>query len=462
MEGFTFDTGPTLVTAPHLLDDIWAAAGRRLGDYVELLPLRPFYEVRFRDGGKFTYAPPGSSNLLGGRLDDVSEMMEKEIARFNPADVAGYRRFMAASGELYERAFEQLARRPFLTLASFARVLPELVRSRAQRSVYDFVASYLHHEQLRVVFSFHPLFIGGNPFRASAIYSIVPYLERTGGVWYARGGMHALVQGMERLIVDLGGTVVCGNPVREIVVRAGRVAGVRVESGEEIPAGVVVSNADVANTYTGLVPSAHRRRNSDSRLHRFGYSMSCFILYLGLDRQYPHLRHHTILMPRRYREVVQAIFSGRFLEDDLALYLHMPTRTDPDLAPPGGETMYALVPVPNLKSNLDWPGAGDRLREGVLAILEDELGLEDVRRHIVVERRFTPLDFRDELNSHLGAGFSIEPTLFQSAYFRPHNRSEDVEGLYLVGAGTHPGAGLPGVFLSAEIAAGLIGPASRG
>jgi phytoene desaturase len=382
--------------------------------------------------------------------------MEEEIARFRPQDVAGYRRFMADTASLHDRAFEQLARQPFHSLAAFARVAPELVRLGAHRSVYSFVSQYFADARLRTVFSFHPLFIGGNPFRASSIYSIVPYLERAGGVWFARGGMYALVEAMGRLLSSLGGEVRCGDGVAEIMVERGRATGVLLGSGAALPADAVVSNADVATTYMQLIPPQHRRRNSDARMRRFGYSMSCYILYLGLNRQYPDLRHHTIVMPRRYRDVVQAIFAGRLLEDDLAIYVHAPTRTDPSLAPPGGESIYALVPVPNLASGIDWAIAGDRLRGRVLEALRDELGMADVEQHIAVERRFTPLDFQAQLASHLGSGFSIEPTLLQSAYFRPHNRSEDVAGLYLVGAGTHPGAGLPGVLMSAEIGANLV------
>jgi phytoene desaturase len=234
------------------------------------------------------------------------------------------------------------------------------------------------------------------------------------------------------------------------------VAGVGLDSGDVLAADAVVSNADVAATLAGLLPPAYRRRDRLRRRPPYSYSMSCFLLYLGLDRQYPELAHHTVLMPRDFRRAVGTIFRGGLDQDDLAVYLHTPTRTDPALAPPGGESMYALVPVPNLAGTLDWADAGAALRDRTIALLRDGLGLHDIERHIVVERRFTPIDFRDDLRSHLGAAFSIEPTLWQSAYFRPHNRQSTVPGLYLVGAGTHPGAGIPGVLLSAEITAGLV------
>ncbi|HEX8959063.1 MAG TPA: phytoene desaturase family protein [Solirubrobacterales bacterium] len=456
--GYTFDWGPTLVTAPDLFESVFASAGRRLSDYAELLPLRPFYEVRFGDGSSFSYGAQVHGERRPEDRSDLSAAMEAEIARLSPGDVEGYRRFMRDTAWIYERGFSQLAHRPFHSPVDFAKVLPDLVRLGAQRSVYDFVAGYVKDPNLRVVFSFHPLFLGGDPFRSSAIYSIIPKLTQDGGVWYARGGMHSLAQGLGRLLTDLGGTIRLGEPVERILVEGGKAAGVRLASGEVVRADKVVSNADAAATYLDLVPDPYRRRAA-SRVQRYGYSMSCFILYLGLSRQYPHLRHHTILMPRDYRGVVKAIFSGRLKDDDLALYVHMPTRTDPTMAPPGGESLYALVPVPNLKADIDWTTYGDVLRDKTVRLLEQSLGMADLERHIVVERRVTPLDFRDDLRSYLGAGFSIEPTLFQSAYFRPHNLSGDLPGLYLVGAGTHPGAGVPAVLLSAEITAGLIGAA---
>jgi len=436
--GFTWDMGPTIVTAPHLLDALWRAAGRRLSDDLDLTPLQPFYEIRFRDGRRFAYGGPG---------------MLDEIARFDAGDVVGYRRFMADTGAMYRRAFESLGRQPFGQLGTFLGVVPELVRIGGLSSVYAYVSRYFRNEHLRTVFSFHPLFIGGNPFRASAFYAIVPYLESQGGVLFARGGTHALVRAMARLLESLGGQIRAGAPVAEILARDGRAAGVRTTRGDDLPADIVVSNADPAATWR-MLPGRPRFRS-------YRYSMSCFVLYLGLRGICPELRHHTVLMPRDYSGVVQDVFRGRLREDDLALYVHAPTRTDRSLAPPGCESLYALVPVPNLNGEPDWPAVGDRLREHVLGLLRDELGIADVERRIAVEHRFTPIEFRDQLNSERGAAFSIEPTLLQSAYLRPHNKPALLPGLYLVGAGTHPGAGIPGVLMSAEIAASLIGPAAE-
>jgi phytoene desaturase len=442
-DGFTFDMGPSLITAPHLLEDIWTAAGRSLKEDITLVPLSPFYRIYFHDGRYFDY--------WGTAAED-----EAEIAKFEPRDVAGYRTFLADTQRIYKRAFADLADQPFLKLSRFLGVAPELVRLGAQRSVYSFVSHYFRNPQLRMVFSFHPLFIGGNPFRASAIYSIVPYLERLGGVHFAPGGMYSLVEAMERLFRSLGGEIRCGMPVEQILLKENSTKGVRLEDGSILQSDVVIANSDVASTYLYLLPASASPRPVTRRLKHYHYSMSCFLLYLGINRKYEHLRHHTIIMPDRYRELIHDIFDGQGIPGDLALYLHVPTKTDPSMAPSGCESLYVLAPVPNLAHGVDWAHEAPAFRDKIIHFLEQEAGLEGLEASIVTEYAFTPLDFASELRSYLGAAFSIEPTLFQSAYFRPHNRSNDMEGLYFVGAGTHPGAGIPGVLLSANITSRLV------
>lgn len=442
-KGFTFDMGPTLITAPDLLEDLWKLAGRDLHTDLDLVELSPFYRICFQDGRAFDY---------WGK----PEQDEEEIARFEPRDVEGYRRFLAESKQLYERAFVDLAAQPFLTMGDFLRVTPELLSYGAQRSVYSTVARFFRDPALRMVFSFHPLFIGGNPFRASSIYSIVPYLERLGGVHFARGGMYRVVEALADVFRALGGEVRCGVPVAQILLKERQASGVLLEDGTTLHAEAVVANSDVAQTYLNLLPAEARPRLFTQRLKQYRYSMSCFLLYLGLNQQYPQLRHHTIFMPQDYRKLIHKIFDGHGLPADLALYLHTPTRTDPLLAPPGGESLYVLAPVPNLAHGIDWTNQAQVLRERIVHFLEHEAGLTGLSGSIVVERQFTPLDFAAELRSHLGAAFSIEPTLTQSAYFRPHNRSGAFAGLYFVGAGTHPGAGIPGVLLSAELTSKLV------
>ncbi len=442
-DGFTFDMGPSLITAPHLLEDIWRAAGLSLKDDIALVPLSPYYRIYFHDGRYFDY--------WGTAAED-----EAEIAKFEPRDVQGYRSFLADTQRIYERAFADLADQPFLTLGGFLGIAPELVRFGAQRSVYSYVSRYFRNPQLRMVFSFHPLFIGGNPFRASAIYSIVPYLERLGGVHFTPGGMYSLVEAMERLFRTLGGEVRCGMPVEQILLHERCATGVRLEDGISLQADVVVANSDVATTYLNLLPASARTKTVTRRLTNYHYSMSCFLLYLGINRQYEHLRHHTIIMPDSYQKLIHVIFDGQGIPEDLALYLHIPSKTDPSMAPPGGDSLYVLAPVPNLAHGIDWEKEAPAFRNKIIHFLEHEVGLEGLEASIVTEHAFTPLDFASELRSYLGAAFSIEPTLFQSAYFRPHNRSNDIDGLYFVGAGTHPGAGIPGVLLSANITSRLV------
>jgi phytoene desaturase len=441
--GFTFDMGPTLITAPDLLENLWHAAGQDLHKHITLTPLSPFYRIIFHDGRSFDYW-------------GTTEQDEAEIARFEPRDIAGYRAFLAATQQIYQRAFVDLAAQPFLTPGDFLRVLPELLRLKAQHSVYSFASRYFRDPHLRMVFSFHPLFIGGNPFRASSIYSIVPYLERKGGVHYAQGGMYALIEGLERLFRSLGGDIRYGTPVERILLHQQQVTGVRLADATSLPAPIVIANSDVATTYLHLLPQEQQSQALNKRLQNYRYSMSCFLLYLGLNRQYPQLRHHTIYMPQHYRQLIAHIFDGHGLPQDLALYLHAPTRTDPTLAPPGAESLYVLVPVPNLAHGIDWQQTAPILREQILLFLEHEAGLSGLADSIITEKIFTPLDFASQLRSHLGAAFSIEPTLLQSAYFRPHNRSSTIAGLYFVGAGTHPGAGIPGVLLSAELTSRLV------
>lgn len=441
--GFTWDMGPSLITAPHLLRDLWASAGRDFDREIPMQRLDPFYRIYFRDGRHFDYG--------SGTAQD-----EAEVAKFNPADVQGLRNFLAHTETIHRRAFDDLAGQPFDEFRSFVGVVPELVKLGAQRSVYSLVSKHFQDPYLRMVFSFHPLFIGGNPLRASSIYSIVPFLERQGGVHYTPGGMYSIVEGMERLFRDLGGEVITGEPVGRILADRGRVSGVRTVRGEIVPADAVVANSDAATTYLTLLPSAHRKRLTTTRMRRYRYSMSCFLLYLGLNRRYEQLKHHTILMPDDYPRLLKETFDGQGMPSDLALYLHAPTKSDASMAPPGCESLYVLVPVPHLGRGINWNRDGDAFRDRVIRYLEHDFGMDGLEASIVAEHRFTPLDFQDQLGSYLGSAFSIEPTLFQSAWFRPHNRSRELPGLYFAGAGTHPGAGLPGTLLSAQITSDLV------
>lgn len=436
-DGFTFDAGPTIITAPFLLEELWRLAGRRLADDVELRALTPFYRVRFDDGATFDC----TSNPAA---------MRTEVARFAPDDVEGYEAFMRASEAIYRVGFEQLGHVDFGSWKTMARIVPDMMRLRGYRSVWGLVSSFVRDPRLRVVLSFHPLLIGGNPFSATSIYAMIAFLEREYGVHFAVGGTGRLVEGMARLIRGQGGTLRCNAEVAEIEVSGGRACGVRLASGEHVAADIVVSNACSAWTYRHLLPRAARHRWTDRRIERARYSMSLFVWYFGTKRRYESVPHHTILLGPRYRELLVDIFKRKVLAEDFSLYLHRPTASDPSLAPPGCDAFYVLSPVPHLDAGIDWTQTAERYRSAIARHLSRTLlpGLED---EIVTQRLMTPQDFQDRLLSFRGAAFGLEPVLTQSAWFRPHNRSEEVENLYLVGAGTHPGAGLPGVLSSARV-----------
>lgn len=443
-DGFTFDGGPTVITAPWLIEELFTEAGRDPKDYLTIVPVDPFYKIFFESGETFHY-------------NDDPEGMEREVARFNPADVDGYRRFLAKTEDIFKTGFG-LIDSPFLTVGSMVKVLPDLVRLRADRPVYRYVSRYIRDERLRRVFSFHPLLVGGNPFQTTSIYTLILFLERHWGVWFAMGGTGAVVDALGRLFRELGGEIRLESEVEgiEIDERSGRASGVKLKGGATVQSDAVVCNGDVAQAYRTLIPAKFRKRNSDSHIEKLKYSMSLFVHYFGTDRQYSEIPHHSIMLGERYEGLLDDIFNRNHLSDDFSLYLHRPTATDPSLAPPGCDAFYVLSPVPHLASGTDWRIEGKRYRDRIVRYLEERY-LPDLSRHIVTERWIDPLHFRDTLNSHLGSAFSVAPTLTQSAWFRPHNRSEDIPNLYFVGAGTHPGAGMPGVISSAKIVAKLIG-----
>ncbi len=376
--------------------------------------------------------------------------MRAEVARLAPGDVAGYERFVRASESIFRVGFEQLAHVPFGRWTDMARIVPSMIRLGSFRSVYGMVAAHVRDDRLRQVLSFHPLLVGGNPFSTTSIYTLIAFLERRWGVHFPIGGTGALVQGLVDLVEGLGGEVRCGAPVEEVRISRGRATGVRLASGEVIDAAVVVSNADAAWTYKNLVPAAARRRWTDARIERARYSMGVFVWYFGTKRRYPGVAHHNILLGPRYRALLDDIFFRKTLADDFSLYLHRPTATDPALAPEGCDTFYVLSPVPHLESGTDWAAKAEPYRRAIEAKLEATL-LPGLRESLVVSEMMTPQHFADDLLAFRGAAFGMEPVLTQSAWFRPHNASEDVQGLYLVGAGTHPGAGVPGVLSSARV-----------
>ncbi len=446
-DGFTFDAGPTIVTAPWLIDDLFALGGKKTADYVKLIPIDPFYNVRFEDGSVFHY---------NGTREDVLA----QVRKFNPDDVEGYKRFLKKAERIFKTGFD-LIDKPFSTFSSMFKVLPDLIRLRSDKSVAKFAFEHLKDDRLRQVFSFHPLLVGGNPFHTTSIYALIHHLEQKWGVWFAMGGTGALVQAFVEYFQDLGGKLVLNTAVEEILVddRSNRATGVRLADGTVMQADAVVSNGDVATTYLKLIPSRYRKKYTDRKVKGMNYSMSLFVIYFGTDRKYENMAHHEIIMGPRYRGLLEDIFTNKTLSPDFSLYLHRPTATDPSLAPEGCDSWYVLSPVPHLGGDVDWEKTAQEYRDRIMAYLEERY-MPGLSKHIVSERRVDPRYFRDAMSSHLGSAFSVEPTLMQSAWMRPHNVSEDIPNLYLAGAGTHPGAGLPGVISSGKIVADLIGDAA--
>lgn len=436
-QGFSFDMGPTVITAPYLIDELFTLLDRDRRDYLEMMPVDPFYRIDFHDGSKFDY------------VGDEERLLAR-IREFNPPDVDNYRRLAQKMRTIFDIGYTQLSDVPFDRLVDMLRAVPDLVRLGSFRSVYSMVASYIQDERLRQVFTFQPLLVGGNPFRVTSVYCLIHWLERKWGVHFAKGGTAALVRSLAKLLEDVGVEIRTNAPVSEIEVDdSGKAVAVRLEDGERIPCRLVIANADPSFVYTRMIDPKHRRKHSDRSVRRRRPSMSLFVAYFGTKRTYSELAHHTIVLGPRYRGLLTDIFDKRVLAEDFSLYLHAPTRSDSSLAPPGHEAFYVLSPVPNNRSGLNWSELGDAYLDRIYQELEQR-GIPDLHENLVTSQFITPDHFENELRSIDGAAFGLEPLLTQSAWFRYHNRSEDISGLYFVGASVHPGAGLPGVISTAK------------
>ncbi len=440
--GYTFDGGPTVITDPDCLKELFATAGRQIEDYVTLLPVSPFYRLCWEDGTHFDY------------VNDDAEL-ERQIIELNADDLDGYRRYHAYSEEVYKEGYVKLGTVPFLNFKDMLQAAPNLMRLQSYKDVYTRVSDFIKDEKLRRAFSFHTLLVGGSPFETSSIYALIHALERSGGVWFAKGGTGALVQGLVRLFQDIGGQLILSTEVEEIKTNDNRVTGLVLNGGSELEADLVASNADVVHTYAKLLGKHPRGRRYGKSLGNKRHSMSLFVTYFGLRVKHPELKHHSVLFSERYRELIKEIFHGHELPEDFSLYLHAPSVTDDSLAPEGCSAYYVLSPVPHLgQADLDWDEIGPKYREKILTYLEEH-HIPNLRRDLDVVHSLTPFGFRDQMNAHHGSAFSIEPILTQSAWFRPHNRDDQISNMYIVGAGTHPGAGIPGVVGSAKATAGL-------
>lgn len=436
-DGFVFDTGPTIITAPWLLDELWELVGKKVSDDIDLRLMTPFYDVRFDDGSIFT-------------LSGDKAAMRREIEKFSKDDVANFDRFMTRSKAIYEYGFADLANVSFDSLKTMLKSAPKIMALGGYRTVYGMVSKYIKHPKLRIALSLHPLLIGGNPYSVTAMYCLINYLESNWGVHFVMGGTGKLVDGLVGLIEQQGGMMHYNSEVDRINVTGGRATGVTLKNGTRMDADIVVSNADAAWTYEKMLPDVKRRRWTSGKINRTRYSMGLFVWYFGTNRKYDDVPHHSMVLGPRYKELLSDIFHHKRLGDDFSMYLHRPTATDPSMAPEGCDTFYALVPVPHLDAEIDWATEGEKFRDRVEKRLEETVmpGLGDT---VISSTFVTPKDFETRLNSFKGAGFGPEPVIWQSAWFRAHNRSEEIDGLYMVGASTHPGAGIPGVITSARV-----------
>jgi len=474
-DGFIFDMGPTVITVPHFIEELFSlerdaaalaepdfsasilssdsritsgvSGGPNTSKYVKIIPILPFYRIYFDDGTYFDY-------------DGDPESTRRQIQAIAPEDLEGYERFHKAAKAIFERGFIELGYTYFGNPLTMLKIAPDLVKLDALRPLFSFVKRYFKSPKLQQVFSFEPLLIGGNPLKVPAIYAMIHFIEKTWGIHFAMGGTGALVRGFVQKFEELGGTICYESEVARIEVEGSRLGhkvakGITLADGSRCEADVVVSNADYANTYMKLIDPKYRLINQDIRVKFAKQSMSLMVIYFGFrcDGLNLALRHHNIILGPRYEEMLREIFETKVLSKDFSQYLHIPSLTDPSLAPAGHHTAYTLVPVPHNGSGIDWSKVGEPLADQVLIFLEERGYIPELHARLVHKSFVTPDYFEHTLNSWLGNGFGIEPVLTQSAFFRPHNRSEDITNLYLVGANTQPGGGTPAVMMSAKITA---------
>ena len=441
-DGYTFDAGPTVITDPACLEELWTLSGSQMSDDVTLLPVDPFYRLLWNDGTRFDYS-------------NDEARLNAEIAQLDPADVAGYARFVEYAKGVYEDGYVKLGAVPFLDFTAMLKAAPALARHQAWRSVYSVVSGFVKNEKLRQVLSFHALLVGGNPMKTSSIYALIHQLEKLGGVWFAKGGTSALINGMVALFERLGGSMLLNEKVTQITHQGTLVSGVVTASGRTLTADLIASNGDLVHTY-GLIGGSNYGAKKVRSLQRKRFSPSLFVVHFGLNGSFPEIAHHSILFSDRYGPLLDDIYQHGKLVDDPSIYLHRPTATDAGMAPEGKTAFYALAPVPHLgRAPVDWSVEGSRYRDVVLGRIRDLL-IPDLEDRLDVCFHYTPQNFAEDLGAHLGSAFSLEPVLTQSAWFRGHNRDDHFPNLYLVGAGTHPGAGIPGVVGSAKATASLI------
>ena len=435
--GFTFDAGPTVITAPYLIEELFQLFNKKAEDYIKLTPLDIWYQFIFEDGNKFNYSGD-------------EEEMKKQIKKINEDDVKGYEELVKFTKKIFDKGFTELADVPFDKPLVMMKQLPALLKLKSYKSVYSLVSSYIKNEKLRRMLSMHPLLVGGNPFTTTSIYGLILYLEKKWGIHYSMGGTGNIIKGLEKLMIEEGIEIIKGQEVKNIISRNNKIEGVKLNNQKEINANNVICNADPPAVYEKLLSQAKNNALFEWKQKRMEYSMGLFVYYFGTKKTYPNVEHHTIKFGDKYKEHLNDIFDKKKLNNDISYYLHRPSATDKSMAPEGNDCFYVLVPVPNNQSKIDWKIEGDKMKDLVIDKMEKTL-LPNLRENIVEDFYLTPDYFEKELNTKFGSGFSIQPKFTQSAYFRFHNKSEVCDGLYFVGAGTHPGAGVPGVLSSAKV-----------
>ena len=436
--GFIFDGGPTVITAPYLINELFELFKKNPKDYIKLSPLKVWYQFVFEDKSKFNYS--GNENE-----------MKAQIKELNKEDVKGYEKLVSFTKKIFDKGFTELADIPFDKPFVMMQQLPSLLKLKSYKSVYSLVSSYIKNEKLRRMLSMHPLLVGGNPFTTTSIYGLILYLEKKWGIHYSMGGTGNIIKGFEKLMNEVGIKVIKGNEVIKILSKNNKVTSVQLDNHDNIDADNVICNADPPAVYEKLLDE----KNNNSFLFkwkkkRMEYSMGLFVYYFGTKKIYDNVEHHTIKFGSKYKEHLDDIFDKKKLNNDVSYYLHRPSATDKSMAPEGNDCFYVLVPVPNNQSGIDWSIEGDKMKKLIIDKMENDL-MPNLRNNIVEDFYLTPDYFEKDLNTKFGSGFSIQPKFTQSAYFRFHNKSEIYDGLYFVGAGTHPGAGVPGVLSSAKV-----------
>jgi phytoene desaturase len=440
--GFKHDAGPTVITAPFLLEELFELFNEKLEDHIKLVPLTPWYRFYFSDKTTFDY---------GGTIEDTLA----EIEKLEPKDKQGYKKLLNHSKNIYDIAFTKLSSIPFHQFLLMISLIPKLVVLRSYESVWGMVSRHLINPKLRQAFSIQPLLVGGNPFSTTSIYGLIHYLERKFGVFFAMGGTGAIVNAYKKLMERHNIKLILNTAVKKIIVQDGKAIGLTLEDGSKLSADVIVSNADPAYLYQNMIDQDDVAIATKVKLKLAHYSMGLMVIYFGTTRKYPDVVHHTIWLGKTYKELLSNIFDKKILSDDFSLYIHRPTATDESFAPEGCDSFYVLCPVPNLQANIDWSIEGERLKNKIIDALDQTI-LPDLKKHITEDFFMTPKDFQSNYLSAHGAGFSIAPLFRQSAWFRFHNKAEGIKNLYISGAGTHPGAGLPGVLCSAKVIDHLI------